>query len=521
MTIDVEQYVSRLSDEDRFRLLVNAVRDYAIYMLDARGVVSSWNPGAERFKGYAEAEIVGQHFSRFYTEEDRAAGVPTRALATAAETGLFEAEGWRVRKDGSRFWAHVVIDPIRSSEGHLLGFAKITRDLTERRSATEALEKARDALAQAQKMEAIGQLTGGIAHDFNNLLTAIMGSLELARKRAGDDMLRKLIDNAMQAATRGASLTQRMLAFARGQELKPQALDIGRLVRDMKELLERTIGPSISVHVVLADALPLVLMDANQLEMALLNLAINARDAMPEGGVVTISVDSHDAPPTDLGLPEGQCLQLSVADHGCGMSAETLARAKDPFFTTKGVGRGTGLGLSIVHGLAEQSGGRLVLESEIGKGTVATLWLPAAGGGSASSQPTAPSVQTPATHTILTVDDDPLVLFNTSTILEDLGHRVLQASSVKQAQEVLDQSEVDVVIVDYAMPNHTGLDLIEWMLRRDRVPAVVLATGHARIPALPPNVFRLAKPFLQGELVEAISQSLKRLVNPPLSTGPA
>ena len=208
----------------RYRLLVNAVTDYAIYMLDPNGRITSWNPGARRLKGYEEAEILGQHFSRFYIDEDRAAGLPTLALATAAKDGRFEGEGWRVRKDGSRFWANVIIDPIRNPAGELVGYAKITRDLTERRDAQLALERTREVLFQSQKMEAVGQLTGGIAHDFNNLLTAIIGSLEIARRRATDASVIRLIDNALRGAERGSSLTQRMLVFARRQELDTEDL---------------------------------------------------------------------------------------------------------------------------------------------------------------------------------------------------------------------------------------------------------------------------------------------------------
>ena len=223
-----ERLVAALTDEGRYRLLIDAVTDYAIYMLDSNGRVTSWNPGAQRLKGYAEAEILGSHFSRFYTEEDRQDGVPAHALETAVREGRFEKEGWRIRKDGRRFWAHVVIDPIRDEAGGVIGFAKVTRDLTERRDAQLALDQAREALFQSQKMEAVGQLTGGIAHDFNNLLTAILGSLELVRtpaaRRSQDDCAS--LDNAMQAAQRGAALTQRMLAFARRQNLDPEPLDV-------------------------------------------------------------------------------------------------------------------------------------------------------------------------------------------------------------------------------------------------------------------------------------------------------
>ena len=243
-------------------MLVDAIADYAIYMLDVSGHVASWNAGARRFKGYTEDEILGQHFSQFYTPEDRETGLPQRALATAANEGRFEAEGWRVRKDGSRLWAHVVIDPIRNAKGDLIGFAKITRDISERRQAQLALQEAREQLFQAQKMEAIGQLTGGIAHDFNNLLTAIQSSLELLKKRLPDDPgMAKLLDNAMQGAQRGAALTQRMLAFARRQNLELEAVDLRALVSGMSDLLQRALGAQIRIETEFPDMPLLALTD--------------------------------------------------------------------------------------------------------------------------------------------------------------------------------------------------------------------------------------------------------------------
>src|SRR6187399_1340442 len=313
-------------------LLVQNVTDYAIYMLDPTGIVSSWNAGAERFKGYSAAEIIGEHFSRFYSEDDREAGLPARALKVALAEGRFEAEGWRVRKDGSRFWASVVIDPIRDDAGRHVGFAKITRDLTERKLAAEALEQSREQFFQAQKVEAIGKLTGGVAHDFNNILAAIMGSLGLAQRRMaqGEDVTR-FLDNAIQAARRGATLTQRMLAFARKQELQLEPVDMIASVRGMAELLARTIGPQIAITTRFPLRVPPVLSDRAQLELALMNLAVNARDAMPEGGTIVLSADVVED-------EHGRAfVRLAVDDDGTGMDPETLSHAADPFFTTKGV----------------------------------------------------------------------------------------------------------------------------------------------------------------------------------------
>ncbi len=503
----------RLSEE-QFRLLVQGVTDYAIYMLSPEGRVTNWNAGAERIKGYRPEEIVGQHFSRFYTEEDRAIGMPERALATAAAEGRFENEGWRLRQDGSRFWAHVVIDPIRGDTGDIIGFAKITRDITERAEAQRALEQAREALFQSQKLDAIGQLTGGVAHDFNNLLMAVLGSLELVRKRLPyDPRVTPLIDNAMQGAQRGAVLTQRLLAFARKQEMQTAAVDLPELARGMRGLLERSIGPAIRIETRFPRELPPALTDANQLEMALLNLAVNARDAMPDGGTIVIEAYATAVETqTEGGLAPGPYVLLSVADNGQGMDEQTMARAAEPFYTTKGIGKGTGLGLSMVHGVAEQSGGRLTIRSRLGEGTVIELWLPQAGEGAErhlsiggllddGSDEAEPLV-------VLAVDDDNLVLMNTVAMLEDLGHRAFPSTSAKDALSVLEREKVDLVITDYAMPQVTGLQLAHAIGERHPGLPVILATGYAELPPhAEPGVARLAKPFLQQDLARVLRQS--------------
>ena len=330
--------------EQRFRMLVQSVTDYAIYMLDEHGHVSSWNTGAERFKGYLEQEIVGQHFSIFYAEEDRDAGRPAIALETARRDGRFESEGWRVRKDGSRFWASAMIDAIRDERGTLVGFAKVTRDLTEKR----AIE---DQLRQAQKMEAVGQLTGGLAHDFNNLLTGISGSLEMMQIRIAQGRTNEFdryFIAAQGAVKRAAALTHRLLAFSRRQTLDPKPTNVNMLLHALEELVRRTMGPGITVEVVGASGLWPTLVDANQLENAILNLCINARDAMPDGGTLTIETqnkwfDERAARKQDL--PVGQYVSVCVTDTGTGMTPDVIAKAFDPFFTTKPLGEGTGLGL--------------------------------------------------------------------------------------------------------------------------------------------------------------------------------
>ncbi len=496
---------------EEFQLLVQSVTDYAIYMLDLEGNIVSWNPGAQRIKGYRRDEIIGQHFSCFYTEEDRAAGAPALALSTAAREGRFEKEGWRVRKDGTRFWANVVIDPIRGPSGHIRGFAKITRDVTERREAELGLEHAREALSQSQKMEAIGKLTGGVAHDFNNLLSAIIGSIELAQKRlGGDSRVSELLTNAMQAAQRGAGLTQRMLAFARRQELKPETVDLRTLVSAMTDMLARSLGPNIDIVTRFPSTLASVLVDPNQLEMSILNLAINARDAMPKGGTITISAREETV--ADRGFLEsraGRYVVLSVEDEGTGMDEVTLERATEPFFTTKGIGKGTGLGLSMIAGLAEQSGGRLELRSMLGHGTAASIWLPAqdrAGATRAAVDHPAVTGQAKEALKVLAVDDDALVLLNTAAMLEDMGHEVTTATSGPRALRALEgMAQCDLLITDHGMPGMSGAQLIEEVRAlRPGLPAI-LATGYAELPeGTAEGITRLAKPFFQHQLAEVV-----------------
>ena len=503
---EAEQELRR--SEERFRLLVQSVTDYAIYMLDPRGNIASWNAGAQRFKGYAEDEIIGEHFSRFYSEEDRAAGIPERALATALREGRFEAEGWRIRKDGTRFWANVVIDPVRDEGGALVGFAKITRDLTERRENQMALEQAQQALFQSQKMEAIGKLTGGVAHDFNNLLAAIVGSLDLAKRRMRDGGdVGRFIDNAMQAAQRGATLTQRMLAFARRQDLQLEAVDLASLVRGMADLLDRTLGTGVVIETRFPLVLKSVVTDPAQLELALMNLAVNARDAMPEGGHIVIGARQERVAAGGV-LAAGDYVCLSIADQGEGMDAETLAKATEPFFTTKGVGKGTGLGLSMVAGMAGQCGGKLAIHSRKGEGTTCEIWLPAAvADNDTSGSAPAEDVDTRQDpRTILAVDDDDVVLLNTAAMLADLGHTVLQASSGAQALRLLQENSVDLLVTDYAMPGMTGAELADTVRAQLPQTDILIISGYAELPDGEAMQYpRLAKPFGLDQLASCLA----------------
>lgn len=373
---------------------------------------------------------------------------------------------------------------------------------------------AEDALRQAQKMEAIGQLTGGIAHDFNNLLMAISSSLALLRKRIPNDpQLYRMVDNAVAGTERGAALTQRMLAFARRQDLRSEPVDVVALIKDMSDLVRHTLGPAWTVDLNFAPQLPLVVADANQLEMAILNLAVNARDAMADGGTIRISVEEHDVAAdfmADLG--PGRYLTISVADTGCGMDQATLARATEPFFTTKGVGKGTGLGLSMIHGLASQLNGTFTITSELGKGTEAALWLPVTGEklALATQTETAPGAIFRGMK-ILAVDDDCLILMNTASFLTDMGYEVIEADCGEKALEQLSSHpDIGLIITDQAMPNMTGSELAERVADLRPGMPIILATGYGELPkSRNCRMVKLAKPFNEDQLTAALAEALK------------
>jgi PAS domain S-box-containing protein len=355
-----------IDSERRYQQLVDAVVDYAIFQLDRAGNVATWNPGAQRIKGYQRDEIIGKHFSAFYTSEDREANVPHLALEIAAREGRYEAEGWRIRKDGSRFRASVVIDAMRNDDGQVVGFAKVTRDITERYEHQQQMKNVQDQLAAAQKMEAVGQLSGGIAHDFNNLLMIVIGNLETAQHKAlkiSDAALVRSLGNAMRGAQRAAALTGRLLAFSRRQALEPKPLDVNKFLTGLSDFIQRTLGEQIEIEAVGAPGLWNIEVDHNQLESAVVNLAINARDAMPNGGKLTIDAANvfadEDYSRTTPELSPGQYVCISVSDTGSGMTPEVRERAFEPFFTTKELGHGTGLGLSQVYGFVKQSGGHI------------------------------------------------------------------------------------------------------------------------------------------------------------------
>ena len=523
----MEEAAHRERAETRFQHLVEGVTDYALFMLDPNGIVTNWNAGAERIKGYRDAEIIGRHFENFYTPEDRAAGVPTRALEMARHEGKFEAEGWRVRKDGSQFWASVVINRLRDRAGNLIGFAKITRDITERREAQLALQRAQEQLAQAQKMEGIGQLTGGVAHDFNNLLTIIVGNLESAQRNlrtpsADLERLSRCVDNAMRGAERAASLTHRLLAFSRRQPLEPKPVDLNRLVAGMSDLMRRSLGEQVAIETVLSGGLWRVNADPNQLEVSVLNLAVNARDAMPSGGKLTIETanvrleESHAAAQAEL--PPGEYVVISITDTGSGMSHDVLAHAFEPFYTTKDIGHGTGLGLSQVYGFVKQSGGNVKIYSELGHGTTVKIYLPRLD----SDEPTVASPESEgrvprssAGQTILVVEDENDVRAYTSSILSELGYRVLEAPTAAIALRTLqNHGEITLLFTDVGLPGGmNGRQLADAARHLRPDLKILFTTGYARDAIvhdgrLDPGVVLIPKPFTYAAVASKLNELL-------------
>ncbi|MFC4930901.1 hybrid sensor histidine kinase/response regulator [Massilia sp. GCM10023247] len=466
------------ASEERFRLLVQGVTDYAIYMLSPTGEVNNWNVGAERIKGYMADEIVGQHFSRFYTEEDRVGRLPWRALATAEREGRYEAEGWRLRKDGTRFWAHVVIDAIRDESGELLGFAKITRDLTEKKAAADALAEANAALFQAQKMESIGQLTGGIAHDFNNLLSVLASGLEVLSLGRGGNVDGKTLDSMRRAIDRGATLTQQLLAFARQQPLQAETRSVNRLISGFESVLRRGVNAAIEFELRLDPHIRNTVIDSARFESALLNLVVNARDAMPDGGSVHIETANVDLVEHEVrGLAPGPYVRVTVSDTGTGMPPEVAARAFEPFYTTKEVGKGTGLGLSQVYGFIKQSGGEVVIGSAPGEGTAISIFLPAAPGQDLATQ-------REANELVLIVEDEPDLMDVAAALYISMGYEVVTASNAQEAMNLLASRDVAILFTDIIMPD--GMNGIELaVFTRDNYPGVktILASGYP-LPAL-------------------------------------
>lgn len=509
--------------ERQLRLLIEGVTDYAIYMLDTNGRVTTWNAGAERIKGYKADEIIGQPFERFFVEEDRAAGVPGKLLDLARSTGRYEAEGIRLRKDGSRFRAHAVLNALHDREGRLVGFAKITRDITARVEAEKSLRRTQDQLAQSQKMESLGQLTGGMAHDFNNALAIILTALQLAERaidRGDVARVRKFVADATESAQYAGELIRRLLAFSRQQPLSPKPLDVNGLVHNMSEILRRTLGEQVQVETVLAGGLWNIKADQNQLENALINLATNARDALPGGGRLTIEtanahLDDHYAA-EHLNVPPGQYVLLAVTDTGVGMSGAQISKAFDPFYTTKAPGSGTGLGLAQVYGFLKQSGGHARIYSEPGQGTTVKLYFPRYVGALQREPATRTEAVPLGTHdeTILVVEDQPSVRQLAGDCLRELGYTVLEAEGAEAALAILrSRADVALLFTDVVMPNLDGRKLADLALELHPGLKVLFTTGFTRNAIIhngmiDPNTNFIAKPYKLEELARKVREAL-------------
>jgi PAS domain S-box-containing protein len=508
--------------EQEFRLLVEGVTDYAIYMLDSSGLITTWNSGAERIKGYSRAEVIGTHFSQFYTPEDQATGLPKRALATALAEGRFEQEeGWRVRKNGTRFVAHVVIDPIHDAEGKFVGYAKITRDVTERRSAAEALKQSERALLHAQKMETIGKLTGGVAHDFNNLLQVIAGNLQLlSRDVVGNERAERRVQNAIAGVRRGARLAGHLLAFGRRQPLEPKVVNLGRFISTLDEMLQRALGEAVEVQTIVAEGLWNTSADLAQVENAVLNLAINARDAMEGVGKLTVEIGNawldHAYARAHAEVDPGEYVMLAVSDTGSGMLPEVIAHAFDPFFTTKPEGKGTGLGLSMVYGFVKQSGGHVKIYSEPGNGTTVKLYLPRSKDSEELLTVTETRSAVGGTETILVAEDDDQVRGTVVDTLQELGYQVLAASDAEKALAIVKTGiKIDLLFTDVVMPGPLrSPDLAR--LAREHLPGitVLFTSGYTQNAIvhggrLDHGVELLSKPYSREDLARRIRSALE------------
>ena len=488
--------------EERFRSLYRGT-PLPLHSLDQEGRIEQVSNTWLELLGYTREEVVGRPLINFLTEES-ARQLRHQDWPTLIARDALDPREYRVVAKNGAFLDVVSAARVeRDEQGAFIHVLGGLTDVTERKRAEEALR-------QAQKIEAIGQLTGGVAHDFNNLLAVVVGNLDLLRRKLPDDpKMARLVESALEGAQRGASLTQRLLAFARKQDLRPEAVDVPQLVHGMTEMLQRSLGPMVRVETRFPLDLPPVHADGHQLELALLNLAVNARDAMPEGGKLEVSASADDLPERNpAGLPRGPYVRLSLTDHGEGMDEATLQRATEPFFTTKGVGKGTGLGLSMVHGLAAQSGGKLLIRSHVGIGTTVDLYLPATVRASSEhrAESARPVEQATEPLDVLVVDDDPLVLANTAAMLEDLGHSVRLAVSGEDALDQLARDpDVDLIVTDQLMPRMTGSQLARHVrLGAPNMP-ILIVSGFTEFEASEAGRFpMLSKPFDRDALSRAI-----------------
>jgi PAS domain S-box-containing protein len=469
-----------LESERKFRYLVEGVTDYAIYMISPEGIITNWNSGAQRIKGYSAEDVVGTHFSQFMTEQDREAGLADHSLEIAKLDGRYENEAWRVRKDGSLFLAHVIIDAIHNEDGELIGFAKITRDITEKKIAEDNLAKANAALFQAQKMDAIGNLTGGIAHDFNNLLSVISNGLEIFRASNLGSKHLKLLDTMKRAVNRGATLTQQLLSFARQQPLQADPHDVNQLINSFELMLNRAVGSNININFEFIQTPLPVMVDSTRFEASLLNLVVNARDAMQDGGNISItSRKRYIATGEFEDLPEGNYVEVNVTDTGSGITKDDLQHVTEPFFTTKEIGKGSGLGLSQVFGFMKQSDGGLHIKSEVNLGTSVSMFFPAL-----NDETILAEAIDETCDAVLVVEDEPDLLLATSEIFKLFGYEVYEASSGEEALELLRKgTKISLMFTDILMPGINGIELARKLRESNPSIQIILASGYP-LPAL-------------------------------------
>ena len=480
-----------------FQILMDGITDYAIFVLDTSGRVASWNDAAKQIVGYTAEEIVGQHFGIFYRPDERRTGEPSRALEIALQRGKHEVEGWRIKKNGTLLFVTGSITSIRDKSGNLVGFANILRDATERRDAQEKLVEAREQLVTAQKLEAIGKLTGGIAHDFNNLLMIIGGNAQTF-KRLLDPKLPQAIEAIQTAAKRGESLTRQLLTFARRQHLSPTVVDLNECVRGMRTMIESSLRGNIVYNEKIDPNVRPIKVDLAELELAIVNIAVNARDAMPSGGTFTVSIGNVTSN-YDEDHPDKEFAAIEFSDTGTGIPPDLLSKIFDPFFTTKEVGKGTGLGLSQVYGFAHQSGGMVLADSKVGKGTKITMYLPSVAENEIvvghDSAAEAPHSQRPA---VLIVDDSAEVAEVTSSLFEHLGYETVYRESADAALKLLaNGTKFDLVFSDIVMPGTIdGVGLASEIRSQYPNLPVILTTGYSDAArAVPANLRILRKPF--------------------------
>jgi PAS domain S-box-containing protein len=502
-----------------FQMLIEGVAEYAIFALDKEGHVASWNSGAQRVMGYTSEEIIGQNFGVFYRPDERRAGAPNRALESAIQTGKHVVEGWLIRKNGTPVFITGSVSSVHDDTGNLIGFANILRDATERRDAHEKLVEAREQLAMAQKMEAIGKLTGGIAHDFNNLLMIIGGSAQIF-SRLLDPKLPRAIEAIQSAAKRGESLTRQLLTFSRHQPLNPTVIDLNASIRNMRAMIESSLRGNIVYDENVGDDVWPVKVDLAELELAIVNIAVNARDAMPNGG--TFSLYASNVIVDQEGSNNRSFVAISCGDNGTGIPPNLLSKMFDPFFTTKEVGKGTGLGLSQVYGFAHQAGGTVTADSTVGRGTTVTIYLPPCVDEQISSKEISAKTKTKQSNglRVLVVDDNGDVAEVTSSLFEHLGYETIYRNSAEAALDLLeDGTKIDLVFSDIVMPGTIdGIGLAREINSRYPDLPVVLTTGYSdATKAVPPNLKILRKPFDADTLRDFIED----IVRPGLAQHPA